>query len=158
MKRIFILSMFVFLSWSAFAQQPLYRYYNGKDKKHFFTVDPDEYRNLGNGWAYEGVACRIFIAENKQRGIIKFLRYYNAKTGDHYMTAHFGELGFGTEGYVLEGKAGCISKFRTLGLVPLFEYFNNSSGNHFYTIDKSELGRGFEGYDFVGIAGFVFPK
>jgi hypothetical protein len=156
MKRIIILSLLVFLSYTAFCQQPLYRYYYGKQQKHYYTVNFNEFGNGGNGWTLEGQACFVFSDGDRDRGIVPLLRYFNPRTGDHYYTIHRHILGNGAQGYNLEGPACYIYKFRVDGSVPLFEYYNQRNGDHFYTADKSELGRGYDGYVFDAVVGFVF--
>jgi uncharacterized protein DUF5648 len=156
MKKILISSLFVFSFYCGFSQQPLFRYYNGKIKKHYYTVNFNEYGNGRNGWALEGPACLVYTVEDRQRDIVPFLRYFNPRNGDHYYTIHKHELGQGADGYNFEGTACFINKFQAPGTVPLFEYLNTKMGDHFYTVDKRELGHGFDGYEFTGIAGYVF--
>lgn len=140
MKKLLILTVLIFSFYCGFSQQPLYRYYNSKIKKHYYTVDFNEYGNGGRGWALEGPACLVFGAEDRDRGIVPLLRYNNPRTGDHYYTIHRHELGQGADGYNFEGPACFIYKFRVEGTVPLFEYLNTRIGDHFYTADKRELG------------------
>ena len=158
MKKILVFSLLIFLSFYAFSQQPLYRYYNGKIKKHYYTINFNEFGNGGNGWALEGTACLVFSAEDRQKDIVPVFRYLNSQTGDHYYTIHRHILGDGANGYNLEGPGFYIFKIRGEGTRPLFEYYNTRTGDHFYTADKNELGRGFEGYAFATIVGFVFLR
>jgi hypothetical protein len=158
MKKLITLTALIFLSYFAFSQQPLYRYYNSKLKKHFYTVDFTEYGNGRSGWALEGPCCRVYSAADQSRSIVPFFRYFNEKTGDHYYTTRFEEFGRGGNGYHLEGPACYINKFPAPGTVPFFKYYNRFTGDHFYTIDKRELGHGYDGYQLQGIDGFVLPK
>jgi len=158
MKKFFILSLLVLFTVCAFAQQPLYRYYNAKQKKHYFTIHFNEYGNGTRDFAYEGVSCRVFNAGNPEAGIRPMFRYYNPKTADHFYTMVLHELGPGDNGYTFEGPAYFLYKLHAPGSVPLLRYYNPVTTDHFYTTDKMELGPGFEGYNYEGVAGYVLRK
>jgi len=158
MKTFVTLTLLVFSVCCAFCQQPLYRYYNGKLKKHYYTVNFNEFGNGAKGFTLEGTTCLVYTNDDRRRGIIPIFRYYNAKSGDHYYTAHRRLLGQGADGYTLEGPAFYVNKFRVDGTVPLFEYYSTSAGDHFYTTDRNELGRGYNGYVFDTVIGFVFLR
>jgi Repeat of unknown function (DUF5648) len=158
MKKLITLTLLLFSSYYCFSQQTLLRYYNGKQRKHFYTVDFNEYGNGKNGWLLEGPACTVYTAEDHGRSIVPLFRYFNRQTGDHYYTLRYEEYGKGGGGYYPEGVACYINMYQAPGSVPLLKYFNPSTGDHFYTIDRHELGRhGFEGYQFKGVEGFVYP-
>lgn len=158
MKKYFSLLVLVFVTAAAFSQQPLFRYYNSKINKHYYTTNFDEFGNGANGWVFEKVACLVFPNGDRYRGVAPLFRYFNAKNGDHLYTTQFRELGQGDLGYVLEGPVCYIYKFPAQGTVPFFRYFNQRTGDHFYTTDRNELGMGFEGYAFEKVAGFVIPR
>ena len=155
MKKIIVLSILVFAFSYGFSQNILYRYYNGKIKKHYYTINFNEYGNGVNGWVLEGPACVVYNYEDKQRGIVPFFRYFNAQTGDHYYTIHRRRLDQEMPGYVAEGPACFVTRVPNANLVPLWEYYNPYTRDHFYTVNQSELGRGFDGYALVGTAAYV---
>ena len=158
MKKITILAALLFSFGCAFAQQPLYRYYNGKQHKHYFTRDYGEYGTGANGFVSEGVSCLIFTTADPNRGIVPVYRFYNAKTADHYFSTK-PTLAPGTmTGYVYESPAFNVYNHQASGTTPLFEYLNPTTGDHFYTADKTELGPGFEGYVFDTVVGYVFRR
>lgn len=158
MKKLFTLTFLLLSSYYCFSQKTLLRYYNGKQRKHFYTTDFSEYGNGKNGWVLEGPSCVVYTDENRGRSIVPLLRYFNRRTGDHYYTINFNEYGQGANGYVLEGPACFLNMRQVPGTVPFFKYFNPYTGDHFYTIDKRELGRGGrDGYQFLGVEGFVYP-
>jgi len=158
MKKLIILSFLIFSFYSGFSQRPLYRYYNGKQRKHYYTVDFNEYGNGRGGFSYEGVSCQVFDANNRPEGTSTVFRFYNPRSGDHYYNIRrqlpVGQL----QGYNFEGPAFAVLRSRAPGAVPLFEYYNDRTGDHFYTADKHELGYGFEGYHFDDVVGFVFRR
>jgi hypothetical protein len=158
MKKYLSLTLLIFLTTYVFAQQPLFRYYNSKINKHYYTINFNEFGNGANGWAFEKIACLVFATGEKNRVSVPFFRYFNPKNGDHFYTAQLGELGPGDLGYRLEGPVCFIFRFRVPGTVAFFRYFNQRNGDHFYTTDRKELGMGYEGYVFEKVAGFVFPK
>jgi hypothetical protein len=158
MKKLFLLTALTFLFYAGFSQTPLYRYYNGKQKKHYYTIDFNEFGNGRNGWGYEGVTCLVFTDEDRSRGIIPVYRFVDRQSNDHYynVSRHIARVDL--RGYSYEGPVFTIAKFRSGGMVPLFEYYNERTGDHFYTADKHELGRGYEGYHFDEVVGFVLRK
>ena len=157
MKKILISTLLIVFCLSAFAQTDLYRYYNAKAKKHFFTINFSELGNGANGFVLEGVSCRIY-ALDKVPGLVPVYRMYNPKSNDHYYTSRKYVPGRDLTGYQLEGTLGFVFKFQHPGTMPLLEYYNPQIGDHFYTIDKNELGRGFEGYVFDTVVGYVYRK
>ena len=158
MKKILALSVFLLCSYCAFSQQPLFRYYNAKSRKHYYTTNFTEYGNGAAGWALDGPACLVYVNPVRRPGIIPLFRYANAQNGDHYYTTQQNGFDPGLQGYTPEGVSCFIYKFRQPGTVPFLKYYNRGTGDHFYTTNKHELGRGFEGYVFVGVAGFVIPN
>ncbi len=158
MKKVIILAFLVLSFGAAFAQHPFYRYYNAKMKKHYYTTNFDEFGNGANGWALEGVACRVFRHPEGHPGVVTLFRFYKPQSADHYYTAGKFVPAGDLIGYNPEGPAGYIFPNRVPGTVPLFEYFNYQTGDHFYTTDKRELGHGFEGYHYNTVTGFVFPN
>ncbi len=157
MKKIALLSALLLMVSGVFAQQTLYRYYNQKLAKHYYTTNFNEYGSGANGWFLDGPSCMVFDHADRQRGIVPLFRYFNSRVGDHYYTTNFDELRRGANGYVLEGPACYIAQTRGDRLVPLFAYFNRINGDHFLTTNRGEVAHGFEGYAFTGIAGFVIP-
>ncbi|WP_295669104.1 hypothetical protein [uncultured Mucilaginibacter sp.] len=158
MKKILTLGLFILISGIAFAQQPLFRYYNPKQNKHYYTTNFNEYRNGTGDWAFEGITCRVFAEPRPNQPIKELFRYFSPKTGDHFYTMRLHELGMGDAGYNFEGVACYIYNFHVPGSIPLFRYYNAVANDHFYTTDKRELGRGFEGYNLEQVAGFVLHK
>ncbi|MFV2057413.1 MAG: S8 family serine peptidase [Thiohalomonadales bacterium] len=82
-------------------------------------------------------------------------RYWNARTGDHFYTTNWRELGRGRLGYRYEGVACYIFPRRVSATVPLYRYWNPRNTDHFYTTNWRELGRGRLGYRYEGIQGYV---
>jgi len=154
MKKIFTVVFLLFLSYQAFSQVPLYRYYNNRLKMHWYTVNFNKLGNGANGWVLEGPQCRVFTAPDAQRGIVPFSSYYNAQTADHYYTVRRLIL----PNYTDSGPEGFIALSQLPATIPLYEYYNSIVHTHFYTTDKAELGRGgFDGFILAGIIGYVYP-
>jgi len=155
MKKLFLLSALLLLIGSAFAQTILYRYYNPKQGKHYYTTNFGEYGTGGNGLYLDGPQCMVF--DHPDRGLIPLLRYYNARNGDHYYTNSFRELGRGANGYAFEGTACYIAQNPGPRLVPLFAFLNSNTGEHFLTTSRDEMRQDYTGFVFTGIAGYVIP-
>src|SRR5476649_2711958 len=131
MKKLILLSCLLLLMGGAFAQQTLYRYYNPKQGKHYYTTNFAEYGNGASGWYLDGPQCLVF--DHPDRGLIPLLRYYNVSSGDHYYSNNFRELGQGANGYKFEGNACYIAQNPRPGLVPLLAFLNSRTGEHFLT-------------------------
>ncbi|NVO09559.1 MAG: hypothetical protein HXX16_06325 [Bacteroidales bacterium] len=81
-------------------------------------------------------------------------RYYNGKSGDHFYTTNWSELGGGKGDYKYEGVAGFVlpANSPAANSVPLHRYYNGKSGDHFYTTNWNELGGGKGDYKYEGVA------
>jgi hypothetical protein len=162
MKKVLISAILTICCMAAFSQTPLYRYYNHKLQKHYYTIDFNEYGKGGSDWTLEGVACQVFRRDSLQPDRVFIYRFFNPQTGDHYYTVANVIISRDSQGYSggyqIEGPVFCAYKQRAPGTLALLEYYNPVNHDHFYTVDKTELGRGFEGYVFDNIAGFVLPK
>ena len=132
-----------------------YRYYNGSNPDHFYTVNFDELGYGNGGYILEGVAG--YIPKISYPETIPLYRYYSGGASDHFYTTNFNELGGGRDGYVYEGIAGYVYATPTTGTIPLYRYYSGGASDHFYTTNFSELGGGRDGYVFEGIAGYVIP-
>ena len=84
---------------------PLYRYYNGGIKDHFYTTDYNELRRGARGWAYEGIQgyCFKYFLPGLNRPLY---RYWNGK--DHFYTTNAAEIGTTTHGR--RGRHGYFSE------------------------------------------------
>ncbi|MCC5606556.1 hypothetical protein LC612_07075 [Nostoc sp. CHAB 5834] len=133
-----------------------YRYYNGSNVDHFYTVNFDELGYGNGGYILEGVAG--YIPKISYPGTVPLYRYYSGAGSDHFYTTNFSELGGGRIGYVYEGIAGYVYSEPTTGTIPLYRYYSGAGSDHFYTTNFSELGGGRIGYVFEGIAGYVIPN
>jgi len=158
MKKIIILTLLVFWCGVAFCQTPLFRYYNPQIKKHYYTINFNEFGNGGNGWNFEGVACQVYPPDFGQPDIAPVFRFFNPQSGDHYYTTGKFITRRDLFGYRPEGPVFSVYKHRAPGLRPLLEYYNPQSGDHFYTTNKHELERGFDGYILDNIVGFAQPR
>jgi len=158
MKKLLPLAILIFSFSSAFAQRPLYRYYNAKLKKHYYTTEFSEFRDGTHDMHSEGTSCKVFAAGTREPGLVPVWRLFNASTGDHYYTTARFVPGRDLRGYAYEGVAFYVFRHKVPGSIALLEYWSPSAGDHFYTADRSELGPGFEGYVFNTAIGFVYPR
>ena len=71
---------------SAFAEIPVYRFYNDTLRTHFFTIDENEKTHLkaDSGWRYEGVAWHAYATQ--EAGTLPVYRFYSAATASHLYT------------------------------------------------------------------------
>ena len=110
---------------------------------------------------YERVECRLFPSSTS--GVVPLYRYNSDKTGDHFYTTDWNELGYGKGTYKYEYVAGYVFPNKVDGTIPLYRYYRPSTnsplgkGDHFYTTDWNELGNGKNGYRYERIAGYVLP-
>ena len=151
---------------SNIVKSPLYRYYNGRKKEHFYTTNAEEIGTTTCGlkgkYAYtsEGVAC--YISPNNLNGFLPLYRYCNGK--DHFYTTNAHEIGTGKYGYKYEGIAGYTppKNNNNPDIAPLYRYCNGK--DHFYTTNAAEIGtttpglKGKHGYASEGIACYVFIR
>jgi hypothetical protein len=158
MRKILPLAILIFSFSCAFAQRPLYRYYNQKIKKHYYTTDFTEFRDGTRDVRSEGMSCKVFAAGTREPGLTPVWRLLNAQTGDHYYTTARFVPGRDLRGYAYEGVAFYVFKYKVPGSIALLEYYSPSQADHFYTTDRRELGPGSEGYVFNTAIGFVYPK
>ena len=148
---------------------PIYRYWNGSVKDHFYTQNPNELGpSGGGGWGPEGVAFNL--PQQPISGWLPVYRYWKgAPANDHFYTTNASEIGTttlgasGNYGYTSEPSIGYISPNPLPGLVPVYRYWNGSVYDHFYTINASEIGTttvgatGNDGYVMEMILGYAYP-
>jgi hypothetical protein len=157
MKKFLILGALVFTFSYAFSQHPLYEYYNGQVQKHFYTTNFNEHGNGGGGWRYEGVACRIFLRDHHQQGLVPLYRFYNQQTRDHCYTTRR-DMPSNFVGYYFEIKVGYIFNYQAPGTTALYQYYNQTTGDHYYSTDRNQMGPGHPGVTYNSIVGYVFQK
>ena len=129
-----------------------YRYFNPRIVDHFYTADPSEFR-FGNltGYRFEGIIGRIYRSSHP--GTVPLFRYFN-RSGDHFYTTNFQELGYGRAGYNYQGIKGYVFPGGGSGRLPLYRFFNSTLGNHFYTTNYNE-GRSAPGYRYEGVQCYI---
>lgn len=88
----------------------------------------------------------------------RLFRYWNGRTGDHFYTTDWSELGSGRGNYTYEGVQCYIHPAPATGSTPLFRYWNAKNTDHFYTTNWSELRAGRSGYQLEGIQGYVYAR
>jgi len=86
-------------------------------------------------------------------------RYWSLGATDHFYTTDFNELGWGRDGYVIEGTEGQLlsDAYARCGALPLYRYWSAGAADHFYTTNFGELGYGRIGYIFERVQGYCFP-
>ena len=152
---------------------PLYRYWKGSVRDHFYTRDSSEIGTVTSGqvgkhgYVSEGIGCHI--GTRQIYGSVPLYRYWKASVSDHFYTTNAEEIGTttpgqtGNHGYVSEGVAGYCFPHPSYGTVPLYRYWKASVSDHFYTTNPDEIGTttpgqvGKHGYKSEGVACHVFP-
>lgn len=129
----------------------VYRYVKGNDYLYTGQPEAEDYDFLKN-YRKQRLAFRLFREDTP--GTKKFLRWYNAATGDHFYSTDTGG-GQSLQGYAQEESIGNIATSRILGTRELYRWRNPSTGRHFYTTDAQGEGMEKRGYRFDGIAGYV---
>lgn len=159
MKKLLILTFLFFSSFYGFSQHRLFRYYNSRIEKYYYTTDQSEFGGGREGWQLEGSACLVYTAEYRQGGVVPLFRYYNPNTKDFLYTTKASVAGNSSKGYSLQKAACYVYNYRARGAMPLLRYFNRKTGTHFYTIDRDEMSSGrFNGFQYEGNSGYVFPN
>lgn len=114
--------------------QVVYRLYNPYTGQHLYTIDSNEYEELGKlGWNQENEAWKSPLKSEKP-----IYRLYNPNSGDHHYTMdaneykELGEIGWEQEGVKLYSDEAETT--------PVFRLFNPNEtiGTHHYTLDKNE--------------------
>jgi len=115
--------------------------------------------DVWTGFSYWDMVAIGKIYPNKE-GTVRFLRYYNAKSGDHLYTTNPDEVGSGAGVYTFEWNAQIAYIYPISAIVNntvrLYRYYNSSKGDRFYTTDFSLLGSGKDGYVFEKSEGWVY--
>jgi len=150
----------------------IYRYWNGGNNDHFYTVKHDEIGTThtgqtGNhGYKCEGVLGYAYPAQHHVKPVY---RYWLAGNSDHFYTHDEHEIGVhqkgqaGKHGYVSEGVGFHVFAHHHHGLVPVYRYWKADFHDHFYTTNASEIGTthkgqaGNHGYVCEGELGYVSP-
>lgn len=132
----------------------LLRYYSGKDKDHFYTINSTELNASGSSYNFEKGEGYLYASQVS--GSTPLYRYYRGSDKDHFYTANFAELGNGADGYAYEGIAGYLFATQISGTRPLYRYYSGTDSDHFYTTNFNELGSGGNGYTYEGVVGYVY--
>jgi hypothetical protein len=132
----------------------LLRYYSGRDKDHFYTLNSTELNASGNSFTFENGQGYMYASQ--ESGTTPLYRYYRGSDKDHFYTANFAELGGGADGYVYEGIAGYLFLTQISGTRPLYRYYSGTDSDHFYTTNFNELGSGGNTYTYEGVVGYVY--
>ena len=133
---------------SAFAEIPVYRFYNDTLRTHFFTIDENEKAHLeaDSGWRYEGVAWHAYATQ--EAGTLPVYRFYSAATASHLYTMDENEKAVLMSGsaYNYEGVAYYTyantndSAIRSDGsVIPVYRLYSGLLMRHLLTTDINEV-------------------
>lgn len=125
---------------------PVYRFYNRKSDKHFFTISEEERDLLQNkhpewGHVFEGIG--FYASTTPQSGLVPVYRLYNQKTDNHLFTLSEDEKVFITIshpdwGYINEGIVMYTSPTQTTSSLPVYRFYNANTDRHFLTLSEIE--------------------
>jgi hypothetical protein len=125
---------------------PVYRFYNNRLDKHFYTASYDEKQNIQFthpewGYVYEGIG--FYTHTTQVAGSVPMYRLYNHKTDNHLYTISEDEkqniiVNHPEWGYTLEGIAFYVYSSPTAGSIPMYRFYNHTSDRHFYTLSEIE--------------------
>jgi len=164
---------FYALTHSAHETVPLYRYWNGSNKDHFYTADVNEIGATQNGqtgnhgYTCEGVVA--YVSAKPFAGMVPLYRYWHATNSDHFYSTNVQEINattkgqVGNYGYSCEGVAGYVYNHPYV-TAPLYRYYHEGNKDHFYTANASEINAtvngqvGNHGYKCEGSIGHVFTS
>lgn len=140
-------------------QNTIFRYYNPKSGKHFYTTSKTEgdgaVRN--SGFKYEGIAGYVFDS-NSAGNSNPIYRLYNSSKNKHFYTTNEDEKQTltSTGGYRFEGTIGYTAGgYRGL---PMHRLYNSKTNDHLWTTDNLEAERAENaGYVKESALGFINP-
>lgn len=142
---------------------PLYRFYKGEDKDHFYTTLTSQgVAALSQGYTFERVEC--YVSDRKFSGGIPLMRLYSPSDTSHLYTTDESEKDtkIALSGYVYEGIQGWVYASSGTGAIPLHRLRQTAMPNHYFLCSRDTeydtvLGKPEWKYIADGITGYVYP-
>lgn len=115
--------------------QPIYRAYNPRIGKHFYTASAHEYQVIQTqGWRGENIA--FYQPTNTGSPVY---RAYHGRSGDHHFTLSAREYSVITaHGWRAEGVAWKANPTPAAGEQPVYRAYNPHNGEHLFTMSQAE--------------------
>ncbi len=138
------------IAWYAFptptARQPIYQFWSGSNKSHFYTISEQEKNDLITGsssanWEYEHVSW--FAYTYQQGDSLPVYRFWSATNKSHFYTISEEEKNYVIANYSddewkYEGAVFYAYKDWELGTLPVYRFWSNTQNAHFYTASEAE--------------------
>lgn len=131
----------------------------GSPGKQAFLIDVQAHYAFGNPEIVEGGQLQLMTINNatQQSQLHAQYRFYNTKTGDHFITANgdeFNQILKTMPDYHYEGVVGATPD-KGVDTQDVFRFFNTKTGDHFYTASTTErdlLQKSLPDYHYEGVA------
>jgi PKD repeat protein len=148
---------------------PVYRFWSGKNARHFYTINESEKNKLVNQysdvWTYECVAYYAFPAQSEAR-LAPVYRFWSGANQSHFYTISESEknklVGKYSNVWAYEGPAfyAFPEGQQPAGTKPLYRFWSPASQTHFYTISESEknklIDRFSDAWTYEGVVWYVY--
>ncbi len=147
---------------------PVYRFYSGLLKKHFFTIDSNEKNFIIENfpdevWRYEGIA--YYAYPNSENGLIPVHRFYSEGLQTHLFTTDENEKEYLVENaadvWRYENPAFYVPNGYQQGTLPVYRFYGPVLMVHLFTIDENEknhlINNASDVWQYEGIAYYAFP-
>jgi len=124
------------------ARTPVYRFYNGSTRSHFYTTSAAERDYVIASYpafSYEGPA--FYAYGSTGTGLSPVYRFFNTRTGAHFFTISASERDYVVATYPeysYEGTAWYAQTGEGNGAQAIYRFYNTASATHFYTINQGE--------------------
>lgn len=133
--------------------QALYRLYQSKTDRHFYTLNISERDTaIKNGFKLEGTA--YYVSYGSSNGLTPIYRLYNSRMNYHFYTISIAERDRATGvGFTYEGIGFYAGTSSANNAVPVYRLLNTVSGRHLFTINPAERDSAVKsGYRYEGIS------
>ncbi|XAH24431.1 trypsin-like peptidase domain-containing protein [Xylophilus sp. GW821-FHT01B05] len=142
---------------------PVYRFYNGSTRAHFYTTNAAERDYVianYSAFSYEGPA--FYAYANTGSGLSPVYRFFNTRTGAHFFTISASERDYVVATYpeyAYEGPAWYAQTGEGNGAQAVYRFYNTGSATHFYTINQAErdyVQQNYSAFNYEGVGYYAW--
>jgi hypothetical protein len=143
---------------------PLWEYWNGTSKDHFYTTTRNDPGLAWFGYSLSGNPA--WVLPESASGTLPLKRYYSASNHHHFYSVHpetacFGVLDISACGYAYEGIEGYVYTSQPGYTAAFRDYAQSSTLDHVYTTTWTTWCWSYDisacGYSYFAGAGYVYP-
>jgi hypothetical protein len=149
---------------------PVYRFWSGKNRKHFYTLRESERDKLihqqADVWAFEGIAFYAFVRPS-ERDLLPVYRFWSPKLSSHFYTIKESErakLANQPGTWTPEGVAfyAYPEGPQPAGAKAVYRFWSDRNQRHFYTISEAErdklIRESASGWTVEGVAWYTYAQ